>query len=127
MQALISFSIGAAGLFVYCWLTKQTVTWTGLKATSAWILGWRSFGRVLRFQRDFGVSQARPRTNLQPGRCRPNVCGIVTGTLQLASRPTAARQPWQAPRRNTYRHWRRADEAILATLASPVGDDHWSF
>ncbi len=29
--ALISFSIGAAGLFVYCWLIKQTVTWTGLK------------------------------------------------------------------------------------------------
>ncbi len=29
--ALISFSIGAIGLFVYCFLTKQSVTWTGLR------------------------------------------------------------------------------------------------
>ena len=29
--ALISFSIGAAGLFVYCLLTKQPVSWSGLR------------------------------------------------------------------------------------------------
>ncbi|AMV31528.1 hypothetical protein VN12_05375 [Pirellula sp. SH-Sr6A] len=29
--ALISFLIGAAGLLVYCILTKQPVTWTGLR------------------------------------------------------------------------------------------------
>ena len=29
--ALISFSIGAAGLLVYCILTKQPVAWTGLR------------------------------------------------------------------------------------------------
>ncbi len=29
--ALISFTIGAVDLFMYCVMTKQTVTWTGLK------------------------------------------------------------------------------------------------